>query len=257
MPGIDPISIATQGAGVIEGIGQWIGAANDQKKADRELAALNKPFYKIQDEYKQNRDLAGNLAETGLSAGAKNYATTNAERGLSAGISATLQGGGNPSDIARLQDVYSGAINNTAAQDSAAHLDNIKYFMGANKDLAGQKTTQWAINEYQPYENKLKELTERKAAATANKYGGINTAIGSLGAYGTSRANQDLYSQLFGDSKPAPQAGTLTRSTDPAHPVYQPTDITVPQNLPKNLNVPNNTGDEYANDFFLRPDLYR
>lgn len=195
------LSEASAGLGAIEGAAQFIKSIHDEKQAKRELAVLNKPFYKIQDEYFQNNNIAGNLAEDGLTSSEKNAYNTNSERGLSAGIGATLQGGGSASDIAKLSGIYTNAQSNEAAADSAAHIENIKYFMGTNKELAGQKTTQWALNEYQPYEQKLKELTERQAAAKQNQANGADETIGSIGALGTDLSNQDLYNKLFGNKK--------------------------------------------------------
>ena len=187
--------------GVGSGIGKLVQGAGDVKKAKEELAGLEKPFYDIQDEYYENKNLAGTMAQSGLPAATQDYLTTESQRGLGTTIGAINQTGGNPNDYARILDVYNNSIKKTAAEDAASQIGNIKYYMGVNKDLAGQKTTQWGVNEYQPYQNKLKELTERIGAGKTNMWGGIDQAIGSVAAYGTSKQNADMYSKLFGNGK--------------------------------------------------------
>jgi hypothetical protein len=197
------LTVASSVAGIASGIGQYIGGEREVSKAREGLSKLKTPFYKIQDEYFQNKNIAANQAQGGLPGATKDYVTNERNRGFGAAISGLNQTGGDPNAYADLFDSFNNSINKTAAQDAATQMENIKYFTEANKDLAGQKTTQWSLNEYQQYQNKLKELTERMAAGKQNKAGGIQTAIGSLGATGTSLQNNDLMSKLFGDKDPA------------------------------------------------------
>lgn len=192
MPLSGGLTLAGAGLNVIAGGAKSIFGANELKKTKQELAALHMPGYKIQDEYFQNRNIAGSLAQGGLTQGAKDYYTEEAGRGLGAGISATLQGGGGVNDISRLLDTYNRGIKNVAAEDAEKQMGNIKNYTDTLKDLAGQKTMQWAINEYQPYQNKLKELTQRRAAAYQNLFGGIGDVASSLGGAGTALQNVGL-----------------------------------------------------------------
>jgi hypothetical protein len=208
------LTIGAAAAGVGEGVAQTITGAIDAKKDREKLDALRRPFYKIQNEYYQNKNIAEQQASGGLSQASKDLALTSGERGLGAGIGATLQEGGSPNDIGRLYDQYTRGVTDLASRDSEAHMKNIEYFMSANKELAGQKNIQFGVNELQPYEEKLKQLTESLKNDKSNIWGGISTAIGSTSAAGTALSNQDLnksvigknnadadyYSQLFGDS---------------------------------------------------------
>lgn len=169
----------------------------DEKKANEELARLKNPFYKIQDEYTQNRNIAGNMATSGLPDATKDYLTTESQRGLGTSINAITQNGGNPNDAGRLMDIYNSSINRVAAQDAQARIGNIQNFMNVNRELAGQKTIQWSLNEYAPFQRKLKELTQRKAAAQTNQNTGINTAIGAISSNETANQNADLMEKLF------------------------------------------------------------
>lgn len=191
------LGLASDALGLVEGGVQLFTSLADQKKKERELNSLKQPFYKIQDEYLQNRNLAADQAQGGLPSATKDYLTSESQRGLGAGVSGILQSGGSPNDINKLFDTYSRSIDRTAAQDAEMHKKNIDYFMNVNKDLAGQKTMQWALNKYQPYQEKKKQLTEGIAADKLNAYGGANTAIGSVGAAGTSLENNGLLNLLF------------------------------------------------------------
>lgn len=203
---LDPTGIIEQGVGNLGGIAlgaaQFIKGISDSKKAKNELDNLRQPFYKVQDAYYQNKNLAEERAGGGVGPDTMNYLTTEGQRGLGSSISALNQGGGSPNDVANLFDSYSRSIQSTAAKDSQAHQQNIDYFMQANKDLAGQQNTAWTINEYQPYEAKLKELTERRAAAEQNEWGGLSTAVGSLTAGGVGKQNASLVNKLFSTQDP-------------------------------------------------------
>lgn len=200
----DPLTIASTALGVIKGIGDFFGAKSDEEKAIEERDKLKQPFYKIQDEYVQNRNIAANLAGSGLPDATKNYLTTEGQRGLATSISGNTQNGGTPNDSARLLDIYNNSIDRTAEEDANARVSNIHNFMTYNKDLAGQKTMKWTLDEYQPYQRKLKEITERIGAAKINKNNALNESISSLSSGGTALSNNDLMKQLFaGNNVPA------------------------------------------------------
>lgn len=215
MPGLEslggPLSIASSALGVAAGVGQYIGAAREERRAKRDLGRLKQPFYKIQNEYFQNRNMAAELAQGGLPAATKDYLQQESDRGLGTAIGGIERTGGSPNDFADLFDSYNRSIKQTAAQDASAQVANIQNFMNVNKDLAGQRTTQWAINEYQPYQNKLKETTQRIAAAKQNKSNAIQGAIGSLGATGTALSNEGLMKNLFPQPE-QPSAGVMPNS---------------------------------------------
>jgi hypothetical protein len=206
--------VTLAGVGVAEGVAKSISGAIGAKKDKARLNSLNRPFYKIQDEYQQNKNIADQQASGGLSQASKDLAISQNDRGLGAGIGATLQGGGSPNDIGRLYDQYTRGVTDLASRDSEAHMKNIEYAMQTNKDLAGQKNIQFGVNELQPYEEKLKQLTESLKNNKQNVWGGIDQAIGAGSAAVTGMSNNDLnksvigknnadanyYNQLYGDA---------------------------------------------------------
>lgn len=206
-------------AGLVVGVGtsvyQGVSAANAKKKDEKAARELVKPFYQIQKEYYQNRDIAANLAEGGLPDSSKNYLTTEAQRGLGTGIAALENNGStNPNDIARLADVFSNSINKTAATDAQMKIQNIENFMKYNTELAGQKTIKWSLNEDQPYKSRLKQLNQNIAVDKANINNAINTGVSAVSSYGVSRANANLMKDLFKDRTPKATEQTLNNSLD-------------------------------------------
>lgn len=194
----DTLNPASAILGGIEGGVQLIDNIIKEGKTKKELESLQRPFYKIQDEYLQNRNFSAAMAQGGNPAAENDYLTGESQRGLSAGISGTLQSGGNPNDINRLFQSYNNNIDRTYADSAAQHLKNIQYYMEANKDVAGQKNIQFGVNELQPYQNKLAQLTGNSNAQQQNAYAGANTLIGSTSALGTSLENNALLKKLFG-----------------------------------------------------------
>lgn len=182
MPDLGSLNPYTQAAGIVAGGAEAISGGINLKKDKADLANLKPAFYKVQEEYIKNAQLAGQEAAGGLPTATKDFYTSENQRGLGAGVSALLQGGGDMNMISNLFDKYNRNTMGLASEDAQAHQKNIQYYMGAAKDLAGQKTTQFVVNELQPYENKLKELTERVQGDKANIWGGIQTAIGSASA---------------------------------------------------------------------------
>lgn len=207
---LDPgtaIQVGSAALSGIKGIASLFGAKSEEEKAREELSRLKDPFYKIQDEFIQNRNIAGNMASSGLPDATKNYYTTEAQRGLGSGLNAVMTAGGSPNDVNRLLDVYNNSINKVAVEDAQARVQNIQNFMNVNRELAGQKVTQWSLNEYAPYQRKLKEITERIGAAKQNQNNAFNSIIGSVSAAGTAISNNDLMNKLFGKKGEAGSSG--------------------------------------------------
>lgn len=205
MPG-NPLDIASMAQEEIGNIGaeatgvfQFFKGMKDKKKDEQELSRLRQPFYKIQDEYVANKNISEQLATGGLPPQQKEFLTGQAERGLGSSLDAILKTGGGVNAASMLLDKYNQEIGKIGAEDTAQHLANIQYFQKANADLAGQKTMQWSINEYQPYEAKLKELKQNIATDEANKWGGLTTAFSSMIGAGTANQNAALMKRLFPD----------------------------------------------------------
>jgi hypothetical protein len=195
--GSGTLQAAGQIGGVIQSGIQLADSLTKMKRNKRELERLQPVFYKVQDEYYQNRNMAQNLAQGGMPQATKDYFTSESQRGLGAGIQGILSGGGDAENIAQLFDGYNRSINNAAAQDAQMRVDNVGRLMAANKDVAGQETMKWTLNDYQPYQAKLKQLTQNVANAETNMWGAASGVAQGLSSLGTSMSNQGDYNDLF------------------------------------------------------------
>lgn len=63
--------------------------------------------------------------------------------------------------------------------------------MGVNKDLAGQKTIQWAINKQQPYLDTIAQLNAAQKAGEATKNEAAKDAMSAISSAGTAFTNYD------------------------------------------------------------------
>lgn len=186
------LSLASDAAGLGLNLAKLIGNAHKVKTETAELASLKQPLYQIQNEFFQNKNIAEAEAGGGLPQTVKDTLDKQRRTGLGTSISAMLQSGALPGDISKLFDIYDQSISTDAARDSEAHRQNIQMYMDAAKDLAGQKTTAWAVNEYQPYKEKLNQLTQNLATSKTNVQSAIQGIIGSLGAAGTALSAPSL-----------------------------------------------------------------
>lgn len=175
-------------AGVTLAAVKWVSGNSKEKKAKKARAALKAPFYDVQNEYYQNANSAASMAQGGLPTASKDFYTNKSQQGLSSGITAINANGGNPNDIAKIFQGYDDGIGKIATVDAETHLNNIKYYHQVNKDLAGQKTIQWAINKQQPYLNTLKELSAAQKAGEATKNEAYGDALSAVSSFGTSMA---------------------------------------------------------------------
>ena len=178
----------TIGAGVVTAVGavsKYFHHKSDLKKAKQEEANLKTPFYKVQDEYLQNRDIDANKASQGYDSSTLNYLTTESQRGLTSGIDAIQEAGGDPNTVSKLFDTYTNSLRKIGAEDAQMHVANLQQFLERNTAVAGQKNVAFSINELQPYERKLKQLQERKKADVEGQYSAVSDFAGSLAAVGT------------------------------------------------------------------------
>lgn len=187
-----------------------IKANNDNKKAKSEGDALRRPSYQIPVEDIQNRNIAAGLAQGGLSVDEKGYLQEERNRGLGTSLEALREGGGGVNDFARINSIFDDSLKSQAAMDAQQHLQNIQFFTKANQDVAAQRTTQWGINELQPYESKLKEIQDRRIAAQTNLNNAVDEGIGSASAAVTSYNSRNP--NLGGKTKQPPNASPYTRT---------------------------------------------
>ncbi len=176
----------------ITGIGKAIFGADQIADGREALNNAVRPEYNIQDEYYKNVSIGENQAQTGFNQASKDYYSTQSERGLQSGIDATLRGGGGVNAIAELYDRYNEGNRRVAAEDDQLRFTKINNLMQLNKDLAGQKTYKWAIDEYEPYKDLVRRANAGIASGTQNVFSGLGEVGSTLAnaAIATSQQEQ-------------------------------------------------------------------
>ena len=179
------VSVGVGAVGLGTSIYKGIKANQQDKAAKNEGNNLRRPFEQVPNELIQNRNIREQMATGGLSPAEKQYAGEQRERALGTSASAIEQTGGGPNDLAGLNNIFNDSLKSQSAVDAQGHLQNINFFTDANKDVAAAKTTQWGVNELQPYESKLKEIQDRRIAAQTNENSAVDEGIGSASAIAT------------------------------------------------------------------------
>lgn len=194
-------------AGAVYNVGSGIAKTSAAKK----LAAGNiRPWYNIPTEYYQNDNLAAQQAETGLSPSSINFYNTNANRGLTTGTNAILEGGGDVDNLAKIYDQFSQGLSQETAEDQNLKSQHLNTFINANKDLAGQQTQQWSLNYYDPYKDTAQLASAEKAGGQQQIQSGIGELVGTASALSKSTD--------YGDGSAS--AGSSTSTSTPALPAF-------------------------------------
>ena len=231
--------------GLALGAAKFISSSNQENKDRKKAESMRRPFLKVQDEYYQNKNIAEELATSGLPIDVTNQLARQRTQGLTTTLDALKQTAGSPNAFAQVNKGFSDSLLNESSITAQQQLKNIEYFMTVNKDFAGQKTTQFGVNDLQPYQNDLKQLNERRAASEQNKWAGLSEGIGSLSAIGTQFTNQLMLSKLFsngagGISDPYSSGGNNPNDLQPETNLGVP-DVAsaAPAPVPLNLNFSN------------------
>lgn len=172
-------SIVLGGLQAGKGIFDIFKGGSDYRRAKSEMDRLQRPFYEIQKEYEQNRNLAGSFAGQGLPTSTRDYYTTESQRGLGSAFETSTTMGGSPNDVSNILDTYMRNIGQIAAQDATARLANFDRFINENSKMAGQKITQWHMNKFQPYADKMSLLSQQMNIAKQTQNAGWNSIIGA------------------------------------------------------------------------------
>lgn len=177
------VSLLSNGIKAISGWNQLKDAREIAKNAVR-------PQYNIEDEYYDNVDIAGNLAQSGLTQESKDFYSTQADRGLSSSLDALMATGGGINSVSKAYDTYLQGNNRIASEDADRRIANIKNLMDQKSILAGQKTQQWAINEYEPYKDKMRAATQGAESGRQNIFNGISGVASGLANYSIATSQQ-------------------------------------------------------------------
>lgn len=193
------LGIGTTLFGIGKGIFQGAKANRLERNNIRPTATVNSNIVK-------NVGDAAIAAQTGLSDRVYNNALNQLNTGLSAGARQIGRMGGTASVASTLQ-AYNQGINNLAAQDQQAQMQNQNRLFGARTALANEQHRVWNWNEAGRYNEMAQRIANLRGAGQQNVFNGISTLstqVGSLGSLGNktpipadgSNVNLNLYNRF-------------------------------------------------------------
>ncbi len=195
------VGVASAGYGVYKGI-----------KQDNEANAIKKgnprPDYTIPDEYKQNVEMARQMAQIGLPQQQYNN-QVNAINQNQAGAVAALSNSNNPgANLASVVRAGNTATGNLNAQDASARQGNQRLFLNENSQLGQQNLAAQQYNKFDKYTENFNQAAALQGAANQNIQNGVN-GIAQLGgdAYMAKNAG------LLGWGQPKPGTMSLPAGT--------------------------------------------
>lgn len=185
------LSLGTSLFGIGKGIFGGIKANKLERNNIRPIATVNSNLVK-------NAGDASIAAQTGLSDRVYNNALGQLNTGLNVGARQIGRMGGTASVASTLQ-AYNQGINNLAAQDQQAQMQNQNRLFGARNTLANEQQRVWNWNEAGRYNEIAQRVAQLRGASQQNVFNGLttlSTQLGGLaetdGSGGRSMGNFDL-----------------------------------------------------------------
>jgi hypothetical protein len=190
-------ALLSGGQALLQGIVGGVQAAKGNKGFNKTMA--NRPEYEIPEEYESilaqyQQARAGNMpgydqmrADINQS-GAR--ARGSAERGA---ISSTAYG-------AQVGDIYQkelDAIQNLGIQQEQYKSNMLDKVAGAQGQLGQQKSEQWNINEYTPWQTEMNRYGEMKKQGVENIFGAIQSGVGTMSDFLGTRYAVDAMKGLY------------------------------------------------------------
>lgn len=215
------MSIAGLGIGAATAVD---GYSNKKKAEEAAKSNVLKKYKTSQSEY-DNLALLESRAGSGMGDAARTAFQNNADRGLSAGISAILRGGGDVNAVGGLYDNYINGMSNMAIYDDKRNVANMDNLISGRQRIANSQDKEYQLNEYLPWANKAQAYAQQAAAGQQQMWSGINTAGGALmggisalgrqGSITNDSGNRPASAPPFGAGKAAAPAGPTSAGFNP------------------------------------------
>lgn len=191
-------ALLSGGSSLLQGIIGGVQASRGNKGFKRSMA--NRPEYEIPSEYqdilaKYQQAQAGNMPgydqlQSNIGqAGAR--ARGAAERGA---ISSSAYG-------SQVGDIYQkelDAIQNLGIQQEQYKTAMMDKVAGAQGQLAQQKSEQWNINKFLPWQTEMNRYGEQKSAGMQNLFGGIQSGMGAISDFAGTKYYVDSLKAMQG-----------------------------------------------------------
>lgn len=180
------------------GIVQYLNAIKNAKKNVR-------PTYKIDPSYQTAIDTLE--SNQGLPQSAISQYSQNANNGLTQGISAIEQTGGNGNQISGFVNDADRNFQKVLVQDALTKKNDIGGILTAMNSLAEQKDKAFQINEYSPFADRATAIAQEKNAGLQNIFGSLNSISGGLANAATSKISDTTQPTINTTASGAPVNG--------------------------------------------------
>ncbi len=191
---MDPLTIATLGAGAVQGITGLL----QKGKAKRMARANKRPVYEIQKPILDNQAIAESRAGQGMSDASRQQLNQANEKGLTSSIDAILAGGGSVNNIADLYGNYQTGTSKMALIDEDMRRQNIQQLIAQNNTLAGEQDKAWQVNVYAPYADKAQAAAALSKQGSDNIWKGVNSMISAGASAATANQYKDQANNVYG-----------------------------------------------------------
>lgn len=195
MPGSSMGGMSGGGGGGGNQLGMAIAGYNivagqvNLTKANAEANYLEKtkPVRKTSQFDRDALSLAQSDLANGMSAETEQAYDDANDKSLASSISAILKSGGSANNIADMYDSSAQAQQNMAIIRENMRMKKVDAYLAELDTMAEEDSTNWLVNEYGPYINKVKAVGEARKAAAAQTAKGLD----SLGGSGSGGGGKD------------------------------------------------------------------
>ena len=176
----------------------------ETKRIAQQLAA-SRPQYQISPLAGQDLSFAQSELASNGSAAEKAYTDLNNGQ-FSSSLGATLRSGGTPNSVGAIYgNNEDGRLKLQMMRDNL-RLAKIQNYVRANQNMQDQQTTQWQVNKFAPWEDKVQANAAAREGASSMVNNGLNTFGAAIGNAGQSAREQKQF------SLPTYPTGTSTSS---------------------------------------------
>jgi hypothetical protein len=193
-------AILSGGTSLAQALVQGIGALRANKRFNQTFA--NRPNYEIPEEYgnilaQYKQAYAGNMPGYGLMLGQTEQAGARARGAAERGaISSTSYG-------QQIGDIYQkelDAIQNLGIQQAQYKSGMLDKVTGAEGMMGQQKTEQWNLNKFLPWQTEMNRWGEKTKANTEGFWGAIQSGMGGVMDLLGTKYYADILGKLQGKS---------------------------------------------------------
>lgn len=186
------------GASTLYGLGKGI---SQNAKANAIDKNNTRPTYAIPNEYKENVNIARQMAQVGLPQQQYNNQQNAILRNQAGGMQTLGRSANVGSGVAALVRASNDAENTLNAQDAAARQQNQRFLVGQNSALGQQKLAQQQYNKFDKYTENFNRAQGLRGASNANIQNAVSGAVGMAtglanmengGDYGNSNPNTNF-----------------------------------------------------------------